>query len=299
MRKFVIATTLILFSLTGLVLARGAWARNVTALQVEYCVTGNTGTLLPVNVQALSRDEWNLWIRCPELWRQPEIKRRSGSAVPADIDEAYYIGQVLAANGASSSALETWRSFPSLARLFTFKCTRDLNDRACDVALNDCTRATEIDSGFGDAFAELGRVYTYCFRRYDDAAQVFARAETLGADSGPFWLAYAHVLNIQGQFLAAARMTDDHNLVGALADAIRAGGARAEGQHARAVQLYERAIAASPKDPWLYHGLASTLYEMGRKEQATKIWQEALAIEPDFEPALKGLASLNSNGSPK
>lgn len=290
--QFVVILIVVLVWATGLFLGRASLGRNTVALQVIACAVRGSFPQLPLEAQTLPRDELALWLRCPAVWVQPQVKTLARTIVPKDAIEAYYVGQILALNGAPTQALKTWQRFPSISRIFGFECTRDLNRQACDAARNACIRATEIDSQYGDGFAELGRVYAYCFKRYGDAENAFGRAAALGVDNKTFWLAYAHVLNIQGEFVAAARIAEEHNLSGALADAIRAGGARALGQLTLAVELYERAIAAAPNDPWIYHGLASSLLELGKEQDALRAWQKALEIDSHFAPAREGIDSL-------
>jgi tetratricopeptide (TPR) repeat protein len=263
--------------------------RNAIALGVVPCALGQSAY---ISWAGELSDESLLALRCP-AWREERTTPQNleGLRVENAVD-ALLLGQAWEEQSETGRALALWERFPETAGAFQFACTRGLRERDCGAAVAACERAVGIDPRRGAAFGELGRVYAYCSGELDDALEAFETAEGLGTDSTTVWLAHAHTLNRLGDRRQAAALVEDHGLTGALADAILADDARARGDLAAARELYERAITQDPRDPWLYHGLAATLVEMGRKDEAVLAWRKALEVNPEFEPARKGIAEI-------
>jgi len=59
-----------------------------------------------------------------------------------------------------------------------------------------------------------------------------------------------------------------------------------------AEHMYERALAQSPKDPYLHDCLASVYSRENRPREAEASWREALSINPGYGPAVIELAAL-------
>jgi tetratricopeptide (TPR) repeat protein len=177
--------------------------------------------------------------------------------------------------------------------MLTFDCTRQINLRQWNVALELCQLARAVDPTFALAHAELGRVYTYGFRRLGDALAEYELADDLGGLNEAGLVSWAHTLDMVGRSTEAAELLDSRDIDGALANAIRGNAFRQQGHLEDAVRLYRRSLAEENNDPWVYHALAIAYLEMGYQEQAIACWQQALDLDPRFEPALRGITSLD------
>ncbi len=64
------------------------------------------------------------------------------------------------------------------------------------------------------------------------------------------------------------------------------------GRDADAEAMYQKAIARSPDDPFVYDGLAALYARQDRNEPAEENWRHALALNPGYGPAVIELAAL-------
>lgn len=60
-----------------------------------------------------------------------------------------------------------------------------------------------------------------------------------------------------------------------------------------AISYYQTAISRNPKNPQFYRHLASAFEQQGNTEAAKTICEQALEINPNFQPALEALERLN------
>jgi ribosomal protein S12 methylthiotransferase accessory factor len=64
------------------------------------------------------------------------------------------------------------------------------------------------------------------------------------------------------------------------------------GEHEQAVEAFSRAIEIEPGDAINYANIAANLREMGRLEEARRMYRQALELDPSLELARQGLARL-------
>jgi len=67
----------------------------------------------------------------------------------------------------------------------------------------------------------------------------------------------------------------------------------AQGQHRRAIHLYERLLCVQPRSKALLMNLAATLSRAGMDEAALAAYEEILGIDPNHVQALRKLARLS------
>lgn len=65
-----------------------------------------------------------------------------------------------------------------------------------------------------------------------------------------------------------------------------------EGQLARAIEEYEKSIAADPRNPAAYNNLGVALKESGRLDLAIEAFEKCLALDPKYEKALNNLGVI-------
>ena len=206
--------------------------------------------------------------------------------------QAFFLGQALRHVGEMDEAVQTWRDHPQIASELTWECTKSLNTSECESALEACRMATEVNPHLGIAYAELGRVNTYCYRRFEDAIRAYERAIELKGDDSKMWLAMAHTMDMQGLSVQAAQIIADHYLSGPLADAIHGNALRSQGRLLGALHMYQRAVSQDGNNADFHHVRAEIYLELGDKQNAAIAWRRALEIDPSFQPALLGLRSL-------
>ncbi|MFQ5827588.1 MAG: tetratricopeptide repeat protein [Candidatus Methylomirabilia bacterium] len=64
------------------------------------------------------------------------------------------------------------------------------------------------------------------------------------------------------------------------------------GQLDRAVEEYQKSIAADPRNPAAFNNLGVALKESGRLDQAIEAFEQALALDPKYEKALNNLGVI-------
>lgn len=65
-----------------------------------------------------------------------------------------------------------------------------------------------------------------------------------------------------------------------------------QGQFARAIEEYEKSIAADPRNPAAYNNLGVALKESGRLDLAIGAFEKCLALDPKYEKALNNLGVI-------
>ena len=65
-----------------------------------------------------------------------------------------------------------------------------------------------------------------------------------------------------------------------------------EGQLLRAIEAYEKSIAADPRNPAAYNNLGVALKDSGRLAPAIEAFQKAIALDPKYEKALNNLGVI-------
>ena len=277
--------------------------RNIKAGQTLDCMFDTSMTLAESSATSISDlgnaelkqiySELNMacafhrgnWTEVTELAKSISLRRDTST---------YFFVKSLEQMHFRQDAVQASQMIPRLATRFRYECARDLNTHQCNSALDSCQLAVAIAPSSGGVYAELGRVYTYCFRDLDRAMENYRRAIDLGGQNPSMWMAMAHTLDMEGFYVQASELVQEHGLVGALANAIRANGLRAQGQFAQAIDIYKIAITESGGDPWFYNGLALSYLAIGNRLEALDSWNKALLIDPKFEPALEGIHSLEN-----
>jgi tetratricopeptide (TPR) repeat protein len=131
---------------------------------------------------------------------------------------------------------------------------------------------------------------------HEEAADAFRRVLELDPDSAVARLRLGETLLDLGQLDAAtaeleAAATSKSLAAAALAALGRA--ARDQGEPARALELYERALAAQPEADLLYHSIAATHRSLGDEQRALDALARAGQTPPSFpDPAATSLEEL-------
>ncbi|MCC6188958.1 MAG: tetratricopeptide repeat protein [Anaerolineales bacterium] len=207
----------------------------------------------------------------------------------------HWVGLAYYNLGDTEAAVEVWKRAPETANYWMHVCVAGINSQRWSEARQACELALRIAPEHGQARAELGRVELYGEGDARGALVAFAAAEVLGGHNAITWLAWAHALDQTGRSAEAAELLETHALSGPLADAIRGNALRQAGRLEEAILMYQQALAQNDCDPWFWHALAATYVQLGNEAAARAAWAEALALAPDFQPALDGLAALGPN----
>lgn len=111
--------------------------------------------------------------------------------------------------------------------------------------------------------------------------------------------ARALVLGLSVCVLVAAACSDDSTPDGETAGAETklesALEAHAQGRLEEAVRLYQQVLALDPENKFAYYNLGLVDQTEGRTDAAAANYTEALAIDPEFEPALFNLAIIRAD----
>lgn len=212
----------------------------------------------------------------------------------------HQLGDLYLAEGDLAEARKVWEGIPQAATRLARECVADVWERglAGQIQVDKCRLATDLSPQSPEVFEALGRLLFWNLGQHDKGWTAYEHAMALRNANEPVWrdelnwVEIAHALDVMGDSIRAADLLEEKGIQSALADAIRANALRIQGRPADAVQMYQRAIEQSNNDPWFYHGLALAYLEMGDQENAITTWQQALALDPSFEPALRGIGSL-------
>ena len=183
---------------------------------------------------------------------------------------------------------------PDNARVLNLRGRARNNKGELDGAEADFRRAIELEPGFADAHNNLGHVLRRR-GRVEDAEVCFRRALSLKPDHGLANLNLGAIFFERGKIRKAVihlqRGLDEEmtHIPGRynLAIALHQLGLLDE-----AVHNYRQVIAYGVDTPDVYCNLASALQAMGDVRGAVAGFEEALRVDPDFGPALAGLAGL-------
>lgn len=146
-------------------------------------------------------------------------------------------------------------------------------------AIADFRKATEIDPGYGRAWAALAAVYWETYTRYWAAA--------VGIDRHSHFEAQEFLDKAKGDPTSLAHQVRSAMLLHA-------------GRHADAVAEAQKGIASDPNDADGYVGLAGALSFAGRPAEALEAVERAMRLNPHFPSSYayqRGLALFGSGAS--
>lgn len=154
-------------------------------------------------------------------------------------------------------------------------------------------RALAADPASAEAAINRAIVLTRLHRATEAAADLAAREAEL-ADTPRYWTTRAAAENAGGAVRAAAASYDEQLRRDPRNRRALHGRARTalDGGDAGAVELYDRALAEAPGDPWLLHGLAQALDASGDRAAALDLAARLAAQLPQWIDALELYATL-------
>ena len=146
----------------------------------------------------------------------------------------------------------------------------------------------EVMAKLGDILAEQNRMM--------EASVLYKRALSLAPLAHQIRIALAHMLNKQGQFMAALSELE------AAEGPVRSTGVRALegdllgklGMHDRELALYQSMTADFPDNPVLWMCMGNTLKTVGRMEEAVAAFRQAIKLQPTYGEAYWSLANLKT-----
>jgi adenylate cyclase len=154
-----------------------------------------------------------------------------------------------------------------------------------EASVTHATKALELDPLFADAYALLGLCHL-SKREYEDAVAMSEKAIALAPNLAVNLAMAAATLNKSGQpaksFELIKRAMRLCPLYPTWYLSVLAVSCRLLRRNEAAVTVYEEAIKRNPDNSTEYVGLASTLGELGREEDAKKTVAAILRLEPDF-----------------
>ncbi|GIW05606.1 MAG: hypothetical protein KatS3mg060_0411 [Dehalococcoidia bacterium] len=193
--------------------------------------------------------------------------------------------------GDENAAIAAWRQAPNVAYRFLREGEAAVARGDVSAARQAYTLATLVRPASSWTTRQLGLFLLGPAGDPAEAAAVLARAIEQGeGDNDPYvYVEYAHALQQSGRLAEAVSTLVQHPLDTALANAIRAEGARATGDLQEAARLLERATRQDPSDPWFWLALGHVYAGQGRSDDARAAWQQAVRIAPTFQPARDAL----------
>jgi adenylate cyclase len=154
-----------------------------------------------------------------------------------------------------------------------------------EASVTHVTKALELDPLFADAYALLGLCHL-SKREYEDAVAMSEKAIALAPNLAVNLAMAAATLNKSGQpaksFELIKRAMRLCPLYPTWYLSVLAGSCRLLGRNEAAVTVYEEATKRNPDNSVEHVGLASTLGELGREEDAKKTVAAILRLEPEF-----------------
>ncbi|MDW8252650.1 MAG: tetratricopeptide repeat protein [Chloroflexota bacterium] len=214
---------------------------------------------------------------------------------PTTSDGWILAGRLAWQQGDRDAALSAWRHVPDVAYRLIREGEAAARQGDLEAAREALMLATVVRPASGWVTRRLGQFLLGPAGDPVAAALVFERAieQGEGAEDAYVYVEYAHALQQSGRLADAVAVLAAHPIDAALANAIRAEGARARGDLAEAARLLERATRQGPNDPWFWFALGKVYADQGRTAEARAAWEEALRAAPAFRPARDalGLAS--------
>lgn len=159
--------------------------------------------------------------------------------------------------------------------------------------------ALEEDPGDSSALLDMAKCRGR-ENRLDEAIDYAERAIEVAADPAEPHYLLGHLLLKRGgdgapraafeHFTRAIRLRPDffeaHNAIGLLW--------KRSGDRARAAQAFATSHELAPQDPFALYNLAVLAAEQGNMEEAVRLFQETLSVEPSYKPAIDALAQIEA-----
>lgn len=251
--------------------------------------------------------DWGLWLRISlaemRMGNGPaalEAARTSVERAPEEMDPYFMLAQVQGmmgdADGAANTIGEALARHPQDLEVLRTGASMAIELQRWPMATGLLRQLIQIEPDRLDYRLDLGKILL-TQGDFEAAIQTFDESNARGADAavtqalvGKAHLAAGRVDQAVASFESSNAVRPNGDAWGGLATVFSL-----EGERAKAIQAYRKAIEFTPSDPDLHYNLGNVLAQSDRLEEAEETFRRVIALDPEAVEARTNLAVLLLN----